>query len=141
MWQSYKDATFGGNLRIQGDGWKRFIGYGTATFGLSYVLKEIATLCTEWLNPNTGERYLLPPTKEDREWHSEDYKLWKICNKVDTANKISKQSYSDYIEEYIGEHYNSNATFRHIYSEKDFKNLKFRQMEFLINNPEYLDLQ
>jgi uncharacterized protein (DUF433 family) len=42
MWQSYKDATFKGNLRIQGDGVKRGIGYGAATYGLSTVLTAIA---------------------------------------------------------------------------------------------------
>ena len=42
MWQSYKDMTFEGNLRIKGDGLKRSIGYGAATYGLSTVLTAIA---------------------------------------------------------------------------------------------------
>ena len=42
MWQSYKDMTFKGNNRINGDGLKRGIGYGTATYGLSTVLTAIA---------------------------------------------------------------------------------------------------
>ena len=42
MWQSYKDAKFTGNLRIQGDGAKRGFGYLGATYGLSTILTEIA---------------------------------------------------------------------------------------------------